>query len=124
MIRFGRNFDILEFEEMPLSFIWLDPGEFEMGIPETLDCYFKQKTMRLKTSISKGLWIGQYPITQVQWQHLKIDLKKWHNPHNLNHPIYGISWIEAMEFCNKLNITYKNYLPIQSTYRTTLGVRL
>ncbi|MEQ8466975.1 formylglycine-generating enzyme family protein, partial [Coleofasciculus sp. E1-EBD-02] len=70
-------------------------------------------------------YLGKYPITQAQWQvvasfpqirrELKADPSEFKGA---NRPVESISWLDALEFCNRLSKkTEKNYrLPTEAEW--------
>ena len=62
-----------------------------------------------KVTISKTFYIGKYEVTQKQYKSLMGN-----NPsqsYGDNEPVESVSWGNAIEFCDKLNSKYGNYLP-------------
>lgn len=52
--------------------------------------------------ISRGYWLGVYPVTQCQWQAVMGT-----NPSVFkgnNHPVTNVGWQDAMDFCDRLAI--------------------
>lgn len=54
-------------------------------------------------TLTKGFWMGQYEVTQGQWQRL---MGAFMQPQNKgageDFPVYWVSYIEAEEYCRKL----------------------
>jgi formylglycine-generating enzyme required for sulfatase activity len=93
-----RTFDGIEF-------VYIEPGEFDMG---SNDGDSDEKPVH-KVKISRGFWIGKYPVTQGQWQAV---MGEGSNPSYFksgdNYPVENVSWDDHKEhgvqtFIKKLN---------------------
>ncbi len=102
-----------------LEMVWIQPGSFVMGSPEgeTGRCWNEKQH---RVTLTKGYWLGKYPVTQRQWQDLM-----GHNPSHFvtgkvlkkegfftsavfmsdssNCPVESISWEDAVAFCERLS---------------------
>ncbi|MEM8485582.1 MAG: SUMF1/EgtB/PvdO family nonheme iron enzyme [Bacteroidota bacterium] len=79
-----------------MEFVRIEPGTFMMGSNE----YDSEKPVH-QVTISKGFYLGKYPITQEEWQAVMGE-----NPSNFKgkrHPVESISWTDAQEFIKRLN---------------------
>jgi len=92
-----------------LDMVLILPGEFLMGSPEN----------ELERRDSEGpqhrvtvpmFFMGRYPVTQAQWRAIsnpKGSKRKLNpNPSNFkgeNRPVEGVSWEDAVEFCDRLS---------------------
>lgn len=139
----SANFDLIFLEgqeKLSIEMIWINPGNFIMGSPQTEKARSGSES-QFKVEISKGYWIGKFPVTQLQWNALmNLDYKKlsfdeiamhqtctntdedsmaysiWPlknklSTYELNRPATHVNWQDAMLFCEKLNIVYKQILP-------------
>ena len=83
-----------------LDMVYVPGGEFKMGSPITEA--HRQKTEGLRHLVKvPPFFMGKYPITQAQWQAIMGN-----NPSEFkgpNQPVEGVSWLEAVEFCQKLS---------------------
>lgn len=122
MIKLGKSFNIFQNSEEVMHFAWINGASFEMGITGSSKKYLDQDYTLFRTGISKNYWISQYPITQSQWQKIGFKLKNWHDPNKINSPIYGVNWLEAMEYCKALNAIYQNDIP--NNYHFSLPTEL
>lgn len=92
-----------------LVMLWVSPGIFTMGSPVDEPGHAYEDGLPFKAHLSKGFWLGKYPVTQKQWQSV-MD----HNPSYFRgneNPVENISWYEALDFCQKLNIKISYALP-------------
>ena len=132
MFRIGENFNIdikLPTDAKPLSMIWVNAGNIVLGKNHEKfekDIVLQNETVlpvqEMPIRISKGFWLSEFPVTQIQWKSLgdlpiqnkEFWLKEsedvfWADD---NYPVSGVSWMEAMMFCRELNIKYKEQLPV------------
>jgi RNA polymerase sigma factor (sigma-70 family) len=83
-----------------MKFVWLPPGTFVMGSPKE-EKDRKADESQHKVTLTKGCYMGVYPVTQEQWQ--KIMGK---NPSAFqgakNLPVEMVSWDDCQEFIKKL----------------------
>jgi formylglycine-generating enzyme required for sulfatase activity len=81
--------------DIEMKFAWVPPGAFLMGGDQTDE----EKPVH-RVTISKGFFMGTYPVTQAQWQAVM--------GFNLSHfrgddrPVETVSWEDCQEFCQKL----------------------
>jgi|GEM_PF-2480364 len=84
-----------------LDMVYVPGGQFHMGSPIT-------ETHRQKTESPKHLvnvstfFMGKHPITQAQWQVIMEDNPSQFQGADL--PVEGVSWLAAVEFCQKLSV--------------------
>lgn len=82
-----------------MEMLWLSPGTDLLGSPETepgRDSDERPYTAR----ITRGFWMGQYEVTQEEWQSIMED-----NPsafRGARNPVEQVSWFQAMQFCRLL----------------------
>jgi formylglycine-generating enzyme required for sulfatase activity len=107
-------------EDINLEMIAIPAGSFMMG---SNDGYENQKIHKVNL---KGFHIGKYPITQTQYQAVMGEnYSYFSNAENAslyqewgNHPVDSVTWLKAVEFCQKLSLqTGKNYkLPSEAQW--------
>lgn len=92
-----------------LEMLYIPEGEFWMGSPESEGKrYLNERPQHLVTI--KPFFISKYPITQAQWKQVaslpevrqKLKLRPLRSGGN-NHPVTQVSWLDAVEFCNRLS---------------------
>lgn len=83
---------------MPLTLRWVPHGKFTMG---NTDGDHEEPMGEFEVILSKGFWLGVYPVTQCQWESVMGT-----NPSKFkgsNKPIESISWQDTIDFCNRLD---------------------
>lgn len=107
-----------------LAMVSIPAGKFIMGAPAQ-EKYSSDRERPLHQVKVANFLLGKYPVTQAQWKivanlpKIKRELKS--NPAHFkgkHHPVDSISWLEAMEFCNRLSAyTGKQYrLPSEAEW--------
>ena len=87
-----------------IQLVEVEPGEFMMGEDNG-----SKDELRHMVKLSRKFWMGRYEITQKQWKAVMEN-----NPSNFkndDNPVEGITWNEAMKFCEKLNAMVADALP-------------
>jgi formylglycine-generating enzyme required for sulfatase activity len=77
-----------------MKFAWIPPGTFLMGGNGVED------NPQHRVTISKGFWMGIFPVTQAQWEAVM-----GYNPSNFRgpeRPVEMVSWEDCQEFCQKM----------------------
>ena len=75
-----------------LELAWITPGEFSMG--STREPH--------RVTISKGFWMGIYPVTQRHYQQLMGNNPSYFKDAGLDAPVETVNWHHAKAFCEKL----------------------
>lgn len=96
-------------ENLYLDSVFIPSGSFWMGSPKEEVMRGKDESPLHKVRIS-SFWMSKYPITQAQWQFVKElpQIKRALGGGSLclkedNLPVEGISWGDAVEFCDRLS---------------------
>jgi formylglycine-generating enzyme required for sulfatase activity len=85
-----------------LDMVWISPGTFMMGSPDSESGRDSDETQR-RVTLTKGFWMGKYEVTQEQWEKVMGN-----NPSNFKgarNPVEQVSWNDCQEFIGKLNRT-------------------
>ncbi|MBR6060282.1 MAG: formylglycine-generating enzyme family protein [Victivallales bacterium] len=94
-----ENMTIMLPDNVPLELAWCPAGVFMMGSPEK-EAERDGDEPQHQVKISKGFWMGIYPVTQKQFKAVM-----GRNPSNYdsfeNHPVENVTWFDAKEFCMK-----------------------
>jgi formylglycine-generating enzyme required for sulfatase activity len=104
-----------------LTMVLIPPGKFMMGSTEAEAGHRDNESPQHLVTIAQPFFMGQYPITQQQWQAVakmpKIDRELKFNPSNFKGsklPVENISWRDAQEFCVRLSIYSKRHYQLPS----------
>ncbi len=110
----GKSFEISLKQSPPnsktLYMQWVNPGTFIMGSPKSEPGRSKSIENQFSLTLNDGFWIGQYLITQAQWEAMMGNNPSHYNYHP-DYPIENINWDEATSFCDQLNMRFKDKLP-------------
>jgi formylglycine-generating enzyme len=93
------DFTILQPELPEIQLVEVSAGTFKMG--DLSSTGFESELPVRNITISKTFLMSKYEITQAQWKAMMTN-----NPSTYksdNYPVYGISWIEAVYFCNYIS---------------------
>src|SRR5262249_29148928 len=83
-----------------MKLIWMSPGTFLMGSPpEERDRGQDEK--RHRVTLTRGLFLGAYPVTQAQW--VAVLGRTRSRFKGENRPVENIGWDDCLEFCKKLS---------------------
>ena len=94
-----------------IPMVEIEAGEFMMG-----EGNGSSDEQSHKVTLTQNFWMGKYEITQKQWVAVMQN-----NPSNFKYddnPVEGITWTEAMKFCEKLNELAADSIP--DGYKVTL----
>lgn len=83
-----------------MEMIYCAPGSFMMGSPEDDEDRFDDETQH-KVTLTKGFWLGKYPVTQSQWKSVMRG-----NPSQFkgdDNPVDSVSWDDCKKFIEKIN---------------------
>lgn len=84
-----------------MKFVWIPPGSFMMGSPK--DERKRQDGEVLhKVSLTKGFYMGVYPVTQEEWQAVMGTNPSWFKGDDNNLPVENVSWLDCQEFISQL----------------------
>lgn len=87
---------MVEGSDIPLEMVFVEGGKFLMGSDDGLT---DEKPLHWVTL--DGFWIGKYEVTQEHWESV-MGANYWKFKGS-KRPCDGVSWFEAVEFCNKLS---------------------
>ena len=83
-----------------IEMIYCPPGEFMMGSPNNEDGRNDDETQH-RVLLTKGFWLGKYPVTQRQWQSVMGGNPSSFKGEDL--PVETVSWDDCQEFIKKVN---------------------
>ena len=109
--------DSLRLRDLGLEFVWIESGVFRMGTSPAQEEYLRGQQMwddLSKTEqpvrevvIEEGFYLGKYEITQAQWAAVTGTwpwLQQEHVVVELDRPAVFVSWRDAQQFIQHLNI--------------------
>ncbi len=95
-----------------LELVRMLPGSFMMGSPANEIGRFDDEGPQRRVRISRGFWIGKYPVTQRQYEYIMGENPSCHKAGKIlglfggqmkpDHPVENVSWIDAVSFCKRL----------------------
>jgi len=91
-------------------------GTFLIGSPGGDDQAFKDEQPQHRVGISKPFYLGVYEVTQAQYEAVTGNNPSWFSANGGGkekvtgqstdrHPVERVSWLDAVQFCNKLSET-------------------
>ncbi len=101
----------------PQRLVWIPPGTFKMGSPETEREWWSNEGPQTSVSITKGFFMQKYEMTQIEYETLmgtnrSVDVGPYL-------PVQRVSWDDAVAFCGVLTAFEKaiGRLPAGYKYR-------
>jgi len=92
-----------------IPLVIIPDGSFLMGSPANEPGRSKAEGPQREVTLA-AFWMAQTPITQAQWREVaswpKINLDLNPDPSHFkgdNRPVEQVSWVDAIEFCNRLS---------------------
>ena len=82
-----------------IGFVWVPAGEFRMGSTSS-EAYSNEQPVT-QVRISRGFWLGQYEVTQAEWQGVMGTDPEFFDCGQC--PVRWVSWNDAQEFIRSLN---------------------
>ncbi len=104
-------------EDVNMDMIWIEPGTFTMGSPED-ELGRRDDEMQHQVTLTSGYWLGQYEVTQAQYQTIMGTNPSYFKGDDL--PVEQVSWDDATEFCKKLTEIEKTAGRLPEGYEYTL----
>ena len=84
-----------------LDLVWIPPGEFMMGSPESEADRGSSEGPRHLVKITNGFWMGKHEVTQAQWQAVMGSNPSWFK--DSDNPVENVSWNDCQNFLQKLS---------------------
>jgi formylglycine-generating enzyme required for sulfatase activity len=95
--------------QTPLDMVYIPPGSFLMGSSENELGRYKDEGPQHPVTIAQPCFMAKHPITQAQWRGVaampQVERELKLEPSNFNgdnRPVEQISWLDAVEFCRRL----------------------
>ena len=79
---------------------WIQPGSFLMGSPEGEEGRDDDEGPQHRVVLSGGYWLGSTVVTQGLWSLMS---ENWSFFQGAENPVEGVSWFDAVRFCNALS---------------------
>ncbi len=98
-------------EGVPMKFVQIPAGTFQMGSPETEENRRYNENMH-QVTISRPFYMGVYEVTVDQYARFVMDTRREHDEPAVdvpglkqkgNHPAVYVSWDDAQAFCTWLS---------------------
>ena len=102
--------------------IWVEPGTFTMGSPETEVGRNANIEVQYEVSFTNGFYLGKYEVTQAQYEAvmtgndygLSATPSEW--PNHPNSPVEKVSWDDIQLFLTHLNTQHADNIPTGWAY--------
>jgi formylglycine-generating enzyme required for sulfatase activity len=107
---------------LKMKLVWCPPRKFTMGSPNG-ERERNDAEDQVQVSLTKGFWLGQYEVTQRQWQRV-METTPWRGERSVeegdNYPATWLSWDDAMKFCERLTEHERSFGRLTPGWRYTL----
>src|SRR5260221_4092350 len=137
----GQRFYRIYAQQVPTNvvarnMVWISPGTFTMGSPETEALRYYNEGPQTQVTISQGFWMGKYEVTQGEYSSVMGTNQSYFNgirPRydsscdcyrsfdftDLSRPAEEVSWNDAMSYCSALTSLEQTAarLPVGYVYR-------
>lgn len=99
---------LLRCYDLKFVFVWVPAGKFQMGLPKKGTDSSKQTAPPHQVKITRGYWVLQAPVTQVQWTKV-MNQNPSINKGSDNLPVENVTRKAAERFCSKFtDLVLKN----------------
>ena len=108
--------DAFTIPDLSLDMLWLEPGTFDMGSPETEAGRFNDETQH-RVTLSKGFYLGKYEVTQAEYEAVMtgnvdgLSATPSYHSNNPNRPVENVSWNDIQVFLTRLNAQQSANIP-------------
>ncbi|MCA9928815.1 MAG: formylglycine-generating enzyme family protein [Anaerolineales bacterium] len=98
-----------------LKLVAIPGGSFMMGSPAGVG-YDEERPLHLVTIAP--FWLGIYPVTQAQWNHVMGEINNISRFKGASLPVNNVNWLDAQAFCQWLtdHMSSKFYLPSEAQW--------
>ena len=93
---------IVSVDGVYIILVYIPPGEFIMGSPETEEGRKEDEGPQRKVKINQGFWMGKYEVTRGQLIAVMGQDAAWFEEGD-NYPVEWLGWNMAQDFIKKLN---------------------
>ncbi|MEI6534561.1 MAG: formylglycine-generating enzyme family protein [Verrucomicrobiaceae bacterium] len=84
-----------------LDLVWIPPGEFVMGSSFDEDGRAPMESFRHPVRLTRGFWMGRYPVTQEQWERVTGGNPSYTKGPSL--PVEQVNWSDCQNFLQQIN---------------------
>ena len=84
-----------------MEFVWIEPGTFTMGSPDSDSYGQSYEKPQHEVTISQGFWLGKYEITQGEWEAVVGSNPSYYQ--GSSRPVEQVSWNGVQSFVDVLN---------------------
>jgi formylglycine-generating enzyme required for sulfatase activity len=106
--------------DLGIELIWIKPGAFTMGSPVDEPGRNKAEGPQMQVTITKGFWLGKTEVTQAQYSAFTGTNPSQFQSAGPDTPVEEVSWLDAVEFCRKLNVRERAAGRLPEGYEFTL----
>ena len=89
-------------KSVSMDFVWIEPGTFMMGSPESEPGRWVDEGPVHEVEISEGFWLGKYEVTQGEWESVMGSNPSGYTG-DARRPVEQVSWYDVQAFIAKLN---------------------
>lgn len=99
------------------SFVFISPGTFIMGSPET-ELGRSEDELPHEVTITHGFFLQATPVAQGQWKAVMGNNPSRFSPKGDDHPVESVSWYDCQKFIERLNSSgeYVYRLPTEAEW--------
>jgi formylglycine-generating enzyme required for sulfatase activity len=87
-----------------LGMIWIPPGTFVLGSPESDPDSSTDERPQTVVTLTKGFWMGAHEVTQAEYLAVTGSNPSFFTG-DLNRPLERVSWNSAVAYCTTLTAT-------------------
>ena len=100
------------------SMIWIQPGSFNLGSPESETGRFFDEGPQGQVEIEHGYWLSKYEVTQAEFENI-MGFNPSRAAGTPNAPVETVTWFDAITYCQRLSEQAReaNRLPDGYEYR-------
>ncbi len=90
--------------DLKIELIWIKPGAFTLGSPPDEPGRNRAEGPQTIVTLTKGFWLGKTPVTQAQYEAFTGKNPSAFKTAGSEAPVETVSWLDAMKFCEDLNV--------------------
>ena len=95
-----------------IELVWCPPGTFVRALDGFFQGLEGSNETQHQVTLTRGFWIGKYPVTQTQWEAVMGENPSEFKGHD--NPVENVAWKDAKQFLAKLGASYR--LPFESEW--------